>query len=283
MRRQRENIFKHVCKTAGREPFTRIDRKTIVAGRDRRRETPNAARHFVQAMRGLFEWTPEAEHVKADPTLGVKMVRPAIDGFHLWTDDECERFEKRWPAGTRERLAHATLTFTGLRRGDAVRFGRPHLVKKDGKKSLRIRTEKTGEVVTIPILPPLQASTDAFPIGEMTYLATASGKLFRKEFFGNWFRDACAEGRCPDRSTVCARLARHGRRTTVQPFPSLKPSLAGVAAAWPCFTRNQPTANVWPLRVLASSWTKRRTSIPAPCKKVRITAPKRKQFQIGSF
>lgn len=214
-RRQRENIFKNVCKTAGKEPFTRIDRKAIVAGRDRRRETPNAARHFVQAMRGLFEWALEAEHVKADPTLSVKMVRPATDGFHVWTDDECERFEKYWAIGTRERLAYDILTFTGLRRGDAVRLGRPHLVKKDGRSSLRIRTEKTGEVVTIPILPPLQASIDATPTGEMTYLATSVGKPFKKESFGNWFRDACKEAKVPGsahglRKTGATRAANNG-------------------------------------------------------------------------
>jgi integrase len=210
-RRQRENIFKGVIKTAGHESFTHIDRKTIVAGRDRRRDAANAARHFVQTMRGLFQWAVEAEHVRADPTLGIRSMRPATDGFHVWTEDECKKFEKRWPTGTRERLAYDVLLYTGLRRGDAVRLGRPHV--KDGE--MTIRTEKTGELVVIPILPPLAASIAAAPVGDLTFIATASGKPWRKESFGNWFRGACQKAGVPGaahglRKAGATRAANNG-------------------------------------------------------------------------
>lgn len=186
-RRQRENIFKHIIASAGTKPFARIDRKAVVAGRDRRRSTPSAARHFVQTMRGLFEWAVEADLAKADPTQGVSAPSTKTDGFHVWTIEECEIFEARWPIGTRERLAFDLLLYTGLRRGDAVRLGRPHV--RNGKAT--IRTEKTGEIVTIPILPPLQASIDAAPVGELTFIAAANGRPLKKESFGNWFGDVC--------------------------------------------------------------------------------------------
>ena len=57
------------------------------------------------------------------------------------------------------------LLYTGLRRGDAVRLGRPHV--KNGVAT--IRTHKTGQVVSIPILPPLQATLDAGPIGDLIH------------------------------------------------------------------------------------------------------------------
>lgn len=79
------------------------------------------------------------------------------------------------------------LRFTGLRIGDAARLGRPHV--KNGIAV--IRTEKNGEVVTIPILPPLQASLDAGPIEELTYIIGVKGRPMRKELFANWFRTAC--------------------------------------------------------------------------------------------
>jgi len=192
-RKQRENIFRHILKSAGLEPFTRIDRKAIVAGRDRRRDAPNAARHFVQTMRGLFQWALEADHVKADPTLGIRIQRPATDGYHVWTEDECDKFEKNWPIGTRERLAYDILLYTGLRRGDAVRLGRPHV----SEGTATIRTEKTGERVDIPILPPLHASIEAAPTGELTFIATKSGRPWRKESFGTWFREACKKAGVP--------------------------------------------------------------------------------------
>src|SRR5215813_12168438 len=70
-RRQRENIFLHVIETAGEKPFAKIDTATIVAGRERRARTPNQARHFLDAMRGLFRWALDAKLVRQDPTAGV--------------------------------------------------------------------------------------------------------------------------------------------------------------------------------------------------------------------
>jgi len=80
-RRQRENIFRQVIASAGDQPFARITSATIAAGRDRRATTPAQARHFLDAMRGLFRWATKAQLVKADPTTGVDDPRrPQSDG-----------------------------------------------------------------------------------------------------------------------------------------------------------------------------------------------------------
>ena len=76
---------------------------------------------------------------------------------------------------------------TGLRRGDAVRLGRPHL--KDG--GFAIRTEKTGVEVYRPLVPDLARAIEAGPVGDLTYIAGANGRPMVKESFGNWFRSAC--------------------------------------------------------------------------------------------
>src|SRR5690242_8446741 len=44
-RRQRENIFRQVVRLASAQPFARITRASIVAGRDRRAHTPAQARN----------------------------------------------------------------------------------------------------------------------------------------------------------------------------------------------------------------------------------------------
>lgn len=209
--RQRENIFKHILASAGMEPVSRFDRKVIVAGRDRRKDKPSAARHFVQTMRGLFKWAVEAQLVSIDPTVGVSVPRPRTDGHHTWTEEECRQFEGRWPLGTRERVAFDVLLYTGLRRGDAVRLGRPHV--RDGVAT--IKTEKTGETVTIPILPPLQRSLDAGPTGELTFVAGERGRPLTKEAFGNWFKRACREAGVPGtahglRKAGATRAAENG-------------------------------------------------------------------------
>lgn len=192
-RRQRDCILRQAIKTAGHQPISAITKKTIAANRDRRSGSPAAARHFVQTMRGLFEWAVEADLTKVDPTLGIKTPRPATDGFHVWTEEECQRFEARWPLGTRERLAFDVLLYTGLRRGDAVQLGKQHV----RKGVIRIRTEKTGTSVTLPILPPLQESLDAGPTGDLVFIAGERGGPLTKESFGNWFREACRLAGCP--------------------------------------------------------------------------------------
>src|SRR3546814_2819167 len=55
-RRQRDNIFKHVLETAGREHYSKITQATIIAGKERRASTPAQERNILDAMRGLFRW-----------------------------------------------------------------------------------------------------------------------------------------------------------------------------------------------------------------------------------
>src|SRR5690606_29958294 len=139
-----DNIFKGVLATAGAEPFTRITTATIMAGIERRKNTPAQARNFLGAMRGLFKWAAKAKHVRADVTAGIDTPeRPKTDGFVPWTEDFVSAYHKRWPHGTRQRVWLDVLLYTGLRRGDAVRLGRQHV--KDGIAT--IKTEKSGETI----------------------------------------------------------------------------------------------------------------------------------------
>jgi integrase len=41
--------------------------------------------------------------------------------------EEVRQFERRYPIGTKARLALALLVFTGQRRSDIVRFGKQHV------------------------------------------------------------------------------------------------------------------------------------------------------------
>ncbi|WP_128562155.1 tyrosine-type recombinase/integrase [Methylobacterium crusticola] len=194
-RKQRHTVYRAVEETAGAEPVKLIDRRTILAGRDRRRDRPHAANNFLKAMRGLFGWAVDREYVASNPTTGVKLLSGENDdaGFHAWTEEELAAFEARWPVGTRQRLAFDLLLYTGLRRGDAVRLGRQHV--RGGE--LTLRTEKTGAVVTRPILAPLAASIAATKTGDLAFIATERGTPFTKESFGTWFKKVCREAGVP--------------------------------------------------------------------------------------
>jgi integrase len=183
---QRDRIFRQVLKTAGKKLVAHVDKQTIVKGRDRRRETPSEARHFVDAMRSLFKWALDSDLVKIDPTVGVKTKKPDKDGITPWTEDDILKFEKRWPRGTRERVMFDIFVYTGLRIGDASVLGKQHV--KNGV--IAIDTEKTGTRVTIPVLAPLAATLKAGPTGDLTFIATKTGRGMLKNSVGNSFREA---------------------------------------------------------------------------------------------
>ena len=188
-RRQRENIMLNVLKTSGAVAFGAISEGDIVAGLDRRSETPSAARNFLDTMRGLFKWAKGRGHVRKDPTADVAPPkRRRAAGFAPWTHEDVEKYQAKWPLGTAQRVWLDVLLYTGLRRGDAARIGPNHV--QDG--IVTIATEKSGErvVVALPILDVLQASLDKGPTGSETWIVGLSGRALTKESFGNMFSDA---------------------------------------------------------------------------------------------
>lgn len=188
-RKQRENIMLHVLKANGTEPFGAVASEDIVAGLDRRSDTPSAARNFLDTMRGLFQWAKARRHVKSDPTADVKPPRRRKgSGFAPWTQEDVAAYQERWPLGTCQRVWLDVLLYTGLRRGDAARIG-PGNVKKG---IMTIATEKSGEqiTVTMPILDVLQHTLDIGPTGPKTWIVGERGHAFVKEAFGNAFSEA---------------------------------------------------------------------------------------------
>ena len=141
-------------------------------------------------------WGLDAQHVKSDPTHGVAYPgRKKGAGYKVWTEPEVQQYERRWPIGTRQRVWLDVLLYSGLRRGDAVRYGRQHIRDNVGT----IQVQKSGGTVTVslPILPVLAATLKAGPCGDLTFIVGARGRPLTKESFGNEFRDACREAGVP--------------------------------------------------------------------------------------
>jgi integrase len=206
-RRQRDNIFVGVLKKSGDERYRDIQKSDIVAGKNARAGTPAQARNFLDAMRGLFRWALEAQHVKIDPTAGVKNPKRMknAEGFKKWSEEEVAAYHAKWPVGTRERVWFDVLLFTGLRRGDAVRLGCQHI--RNGVAT--IKTEKSGFniEVSMPIHPNLQVTLDAGPTADLAFICGALGKQLKKETFGNYFKAACKQAGVDE-----DKKAAHGMR-----------------------------------------------------------------------
>jgi integrase len=271
-RRQRENIFRHVLESAGKQPFTAITDTAIDKGIDRRKATPAQARHFLDTMRGLFKWAAKAKHVKADPTQGITVAKPKTKGFPVWTPAEIEAYERRWPLGTRERVVFDVYRYTGLRRGDAAIVGKQHV--RNGV--IVIDTQKTGTRVYVRVLPQLAESLAAGPCGDLSFIATRTGRPFVKEALGTFFAEACR--------AAGVRKSAHGLRkyaaTALAEAGGTVAELEAVFGWEGGRMASLYTRSVDRERLAASGMAKiTGTSTPAPDGKVRAKGRKAKQNQ----
>jgi integrase len=258
-----------VLKTGGNKPLSSITGSAIKQGIDRRK--PFAARHFVDTMRGLYKWAVAAEHVTSDPTAGKAVAKPKTKGFPVWTEEDLERFERRWPIGTRERVMFDVYLYTGLRRGDAAKLGKQHI--RNGVITIDTEKSKGQMRVTIPVLPELAETIAAGPTGELSIIASKKGQPIRKEVLGNLFKKACRAAGINKsahgiRKAAATRAANNG--ATVAALEAIFGWEGGQMAS--LYTRAADR------RALAAEHmvklSKTGTSIPAPHGKVRGKAKK---------
>ncbi|WP_244427618.1 tyrosine-type recombinase/integrase, partial [Bartonella queenslandensis] len=191
-KRQREPFLMKICDSIGNVPYQAIEKKHIIAGVERRKETPAMAREFLKILNGLFNWAIDQGLLENNPTLGVK--KPPLKnkgGFPVWTEEDVKKYYQRWHHGTHERVWIDVLLYTGLRRGDAVRIG-----WKDVKDNIiHLKTEKSQfkTDVFLPILPELAKTLEIGPIGDETFICGKRGKKIPKESFGITFYNACTQ------------------------------------------------------------------------------------------
>lgn len=178
--------------------------KRIIAAKA---QTPAAANNLLRMIRLLIRFAMDEGMRRDDPTVGLKGVRNKSEGFHTWTDEEIAQFEAKHAIGTRARLALALMLYTGQRRSDAVTMGRQHV--KDGR--IRVRQQKTGVELNVPIHPALADIIAASTADNMTFLVTSFGKPFTAAGFGGWFRECCDEAGLPQCSSHGLRKAASRR------------------------------------------------------------------------
>ncbi|MGH6924591.1 MAG: tyrosine-type recombinase/integrase [Propylenella sp.] len=201
----------------GSRPIALLERRHVKAMMDARAATPAAANNFLRMVRMLMSFAIEIEWRRDDPTRGIKNLRMRADGFHTWTDGEIAEFEARHPIGGRPRLALALLLFTGQRRSDLVTMGRQHLERDgSGRTRLRVRQQKTGVELRIPVHDALAEILSATAGDHLTFLTTGQGRPFSAAGFGNWFRECCNAADLPHcsahglRKAAARRLAEAG-------------------------------------------------------------------------
>jgi integrase len=91
---------------------------------------------------------------------------------HTWTDSELAVYERKWPLGTRERLAFALLLYTGQRGGDVVKMRRADIAGG----AIAVVQQKTGTALSIPIHQDLMAAIKAGPSNGLTLIGDKYGR-----------------------------------------------------------------------------------------------------------
>lgn len=187
--------------------FALMTEREVAILRDQKAEFPHSANARVKALRQVFSWACESEYRYAikNPAAGVKYLKGKNpEGFRPWTEEDARKYEDCHPIGTQARLAFDLLLYTGVRRSDVVKLG-PQMERTvdeeqpDGSiirviKLFFRETKGRNHVVkehSLPILPPLRASIDATPTGQLVYLPTRQGHPRSVKAFGNWFSRQC--------------------------------------------------------------------------------------------
>lgn len=182
----------------GENRFATIGQKSITAFLEGK--TANAQKNRLKAVRFLIRFAISQGELAHDPAEGIEALKkdgPKSMGHMTWLEPQIAQYRERHALGTVARLALELLLNIAARRHDAHLIGQQH--NRNGKLTWRphktLRT--TGKMLSIRIMPELQAALDAMPKearvdGVLTFLVNDYGRPFASAAaFGNKFADWC--------------------------------------------------------------------------------------------
>ena len=191
----------------GHRTLAGLTREQIVAGiLQPYADRPGAALAILKILRVLIRHAIDIGRLKHDPSLGIR--RPKTKEIRSWTNSQIEAFERRWPIGTKQRLAFALFLYTGQRRSDVHRMTWADVTET----SIRVVQQKTGTKLTIPLHRDLLALLGVADRDHVTILNTYYGRPFTVDGFGQWMRDAITAAGLPLECTPHGLRKAAGRR-----------------------------------------------------------------------
>lgn len=206
-------ILDKIRDETGEKSVAGIKPKHVLAGRNKRRDTPAQANSVIKVLRVLFDYGISIDLATENPAAHVKKLAEGADGFYTWTRADHEAYEAHHPVGTMARLCYDLFRATGQRLGDIAVLGPQH---ETITGHFYIRQRKTGAEVEILIPDWLRQSIAATPHGDMCYVINAFGKPFSDAGLSNRMRKWCDEAgleHCSAhglRKSAASRLAESG-------------------------------------------------------------------------
>lgn len=212
-RRTYQGIIEKFRARNGHRKITSITTAIIDKKLGEMQSTPAAANNYRKALSRVFRQAIKMGLMKHNPVEATDAYKMEGEGFHTWTEEEIAAYEKKWPVGTRERLAFALLLHTAVRRSDMIKIGPAN---RDGDR-LNLDHTKNDSNASLPITPELEAAIAPFAETTGPYLQTMHGKPYTADGFGNWFRRKVKDAGLPLgcsphglRKAMSRRLAESG-------------------------------------------------------------------------
>lgn len=200
------NLLEAFRKRHGEKRIATLEHQHLVAMLVEKRGAA-ARRNLLRVLRLLLAFAVEQKLRKDNPAAAIKLGKVDTAGFHSWTEEELQQYERRHPLGTKAHLALGILLYTLVRRKDVVALGPLH--ERDGRLVFNAsKDRKDSAPIDIPIAPPLASIIAATKmVGTRSYLVTDYGLPFTPAGFGGWFRDRCDEAQLPQCSAHGLRKA----------------------------------------------------------------------------
>jgi integrase len=161
---------------------------------------PAMANLTKRVLQAVYKYGVKNGWVDANPIIGIDAFKGGT--HHTWTEGELQTFEKRWPVGTRQRLAYALLLYSTQRVGDVAKMHRSDLVAGE----LHVIQQKTGTELYLPFVEEMQRALAAIPARGLTLFAREDGKPMTRAGLTKFMTAAIAAAALP------AKCVPHGLR-----------------------------------------------------------------------
>ena len=184
----RRRIIDRFRSRHGGKPLKGLRREHIVQIMADKAETPEAANNLIKLLRVMLNYAVDLGMIESNPATSIKRYKNRGVGFHTWTEDEIAQFEARHPVGTRARLALALPLYTAQRVSDVCKMGWQHVINGD---MIKLRQQKTGASLTVPLHPALKAMLATLPRTNLTFIVTERGAPFTAQGLGSFFKKQC--------------------------------------------------------------------------------------------
>jgi site-specific recombinase XerD len=152
---------------------------------------PGLANKTQSILSAMYRYSIKIR-LRADNPFSPEAIEPyKLGSHHTWTDEELTAFRKRWPLGTRERLAFTVLLYSGQRVSDAVKLKRTDI--------LEIKQRKTGAELSIPQHPALVRAVKAGPSNGFHIIGDEAGRQITGDGLSRFLRRAIKAAGLPSR------------------------------------------------------------------------------------